>query len=116
MRTLTIDVTDLGGQAKLGDSVVLWKPDSAGSASAAGRIISTAPVTVRLVDGKAAVPDVEPGPMRVHLRCRGLESTAPVTVTVPDGTGTVTLRSLFESQFEYSPPVVSSVQQAADNA
>ena len=116
MITLTIDVTDLGGQAQPGDSVVLWKPAPAGSASAAGRVISTAPVTVRLVDGKATVPDVEPGNMRVLLQCRGMESQGPISVVVPDSTGTVTLRSLMESQFEYSPPVVSAVQQAADNA
>ena len=116
MMTLTIDVTDLGGQAQPGDSVVLWKPAPAGSASAAGRVISTAPVTVRLVDGKATVPDVEPGNMRVLLQCRGMESQGPIDVVVPDGSGTVTLRSLIESQFEYSPPVVSAVQQAADNA
>lgn len=114
MRNVVIDITDLGGNAHPEDRVVLWKPTAAGSASTAGRIISTAPVTVKLVAGKATVEDVEPGPMRVLLQCRGVESTGPVTVTVPDGAGPVTLRSLFESQFEYSPPVVSAVQAAVD--
>src|SRR5690625_7721794 len=54
--------------------------------------------------------------MRVLLQCRGVESQGPIDVTVPDGTGTVTLRSLIDSQFEYSPPIVSAVQEAAANA
>ena len=116
MVNISIDVTDLGGEARPGDKVVLWKPAAAGSATHAGRVISTAPVDVFLTNGKATVPDVEPGDMRVLLQCRGVESQGPIPVVVPDGTGTITLRSLIESQFEYSPPIVSAVQQAADNA
>ena len=116
MVNISIDVTDLGGEARPGDKVVLWKPAAAGSATHAGRVISTAPVDVFLTNGKASVPDVEPGSMRVLLQCRGVESQGPIDVTVPDGTGTVTLRSLVESQFEYAPPIVSAVQEAADNA
>ena len=116
MVNISIDVTDLGGEARPGDKVVFWRPRMGGSATHAGRVISTAPVTVFLTDGKATVSDVEPGEMTVLLQCRGVESQGPVTVGVPDGSGTVTLRSLIESQFEYSPPIVSAVQQAADNA
>ena len=116
MVNISIDVTDLGGEARPGDKVVLWKPAAAGSATHAGRVISTAPVDVFLTNGKATVPDVEPGDMRVLLQCRGVESQGPIPVTVPDGDHTVTLRSLIESQFEYSPPIVSAVQEAADNA
>lgn len=116
MVNISIDVTDLGGEARPGDKVVLWKPAAAGSSGHAGRVISTAPVDVFLTNGKATVPDVEPGDMRVLLQCRGVESQGPIDVVVPDGTGTVTLRSLIESQFEYSPPVVSAVQQAANRA
>src|SRR5690625_1403398 len=116
MVNISIDVTDLGGEARAGDKVVLWKPAAAGSSTHAGRVISTAPVDVFLTNGKATVPDVEPGSMRVLLQCRGVESQGPIDVTVPDGTGTVTLRSLIESQFEYAPPIVSAVQEAAANA
>ena len=116
MVNISIDVTDLGGEARPGDKVVLWKPAAAGSATHAGRVISTAPVDVFLTNGKASVPDVEPGDMRVLLQCRGVESQGPIDVTVPDGNGTVTLRSLIESQFEYAPPIVSAVQEAAANA
>ena len=116
MVNISIDVTDLGGEARPGDKVVLWKPAAAGSATHAGRVISTAPVDVFLTNGKATVSNVEPGDMRVLLQCRGVESQGPIPVTVPDGTGTVTLRSLIEAQFEYSPPIVSAVQEAADNA
>ena len=116
MVNVSIDVTDLGGEARPGDKVVFWRPRMGGSATHAGRVISTAPVTVFLTDGKATVSDVEPGEMTVLLQCRGVESQGPVDVTVPDGTGTVTLRSLIEAQFEYAPPIVSAVQEAADNA
>ena len=116
MVNISIDVTDLGGEARPGDKVVLWKPAAAGSSTHAGRVISTAPVDVFLTNGKATVSNVEPGDMRVLLQCRGIESQGPIPVTVPDGDRTVTLRSLIESQFEYSPPIVSAVQEAADNA
>ena len=116
MVNVSIDVTDLGGEARPGDKVVLWRPRMGGSATHAGRVISTAPVTVFLTDGKATVSDVEPGEMTVLLQCRGVESQGPITVGVPDGNGTVTLRALLESQFEYAPPIVSAVQEAASNA
>ena len=116
MVNVSIDVTDLGGEARPGDKVVFWRPRVGGSATHAGRVISTAPVDVFLTNGKATVPDVEPGDMRVLLQCRGVESQGPIPVTVPDGDHTVTLRSLIESQFEYAPPIVSAVQEAADNA
>ena len=116
MVNVFIDVTDLGGEARPGDKVVFWRPRMGGSATHAGRVISTAPVTVFLTDGKATVSDVEPGEMTVLLQCRGVESQGPVTVGVPDGNHTVTLRALLESQFEYAPPIVSAVQEAAANA
>lgn len=116
MVNISIDVTDLGGEAHPGDKVIFWRPRVGGSATHAGRVISTAPHTVLLEDGTATVPDVEPGEMRVLLQCRGFESQEPIPVVVPDSTGVVTLRALIESQFEYSPPIVSAVQQAADNA
>src|SRR5699024_11829251 len=110
MVNVSIDVTDLGGTAKPGDKVVLWKPAAAGSATHAGRVISTAPVDVFLTDGKATVSNVEPGDMRVLLQCRGIESQGPIPVTVPDGDHTVTLRSWMEAQVECSRPVWSAVQ------
>ena len=116
MVNVSIDVTDLGGEARPGDKVVFWRPRMGGSATHAGRVISTAPVTVFLTGGKATVSDVEPGEMTVLLQCRGVESQGPVTVGVPDGDHTVTLRALLESQFEYAPPIVSAVQEAAANA
>ena len=61
MVNISIDVTDLGGEARPGDKVVFWRPRMGGSATHAGRVISTAPVTVFLTDGKATVSDVEPG-------------------------------------------------------
>ena len=83
MVNVSIDVTDLGGEARPGDKVTLWAPRVAGSATRAGGVVSTAPVTVFLNNGKATVPDVEPGSMRVLLQCRGVESQGPIDVTVP---------------------------------
>ena len=64
MVNISIDVTDLGGEARAGDKVTLWSPRVAGSAFRAGGVVSTAPVTVFLTNGKATVPNVEPGDMR----------------------------------------------------
>src|SRR5699024_8534501 len=116
MVNISIDVTGLGGEARPGDKVVFWRLRMGGSASHAGRVFSTAPVTLFLTDVKAKVSDVVRGEMTVLLQCRGVESQGPVTVGVPDGNGTVTLRALLESQFEYAPSIVSAVQEAASNA
>lgn len=115
MADLLIDVTDLGGKAHPEDRVVLWKPALQGSAENIGRVISTASVTVKLRDGKAAVSGIEPGDMMVLLQCRGIESQGPIKVVVPEGGTTITLRGLLESQFDYEPPVISAVQSAVDN-
>lgn len=114
MANLLIDVTDLGGEALPGDKVVLWKPEIRGSAKDIGRVVSTAPVTATLHDGKATVTDVEPGDMRVLLQCRGVELQGPIDVVVPDMDATITFRSLLESQYDYEPPIVSAVQNAVD--
>ena len=56
MVNISIDVTDLGGEARPGDKVVFWRPRMGGSATHAGRVISTAPVTVFLTEiGRAHV-------------------------------------------------------------
>lgn len=54
MRTLTIDVTDLGGQAQPGDSVVLWKPAPAGSVLAVQAKSSHGNAWNRQINGASA--------------------------------------------------------------
>ena len=114
-RTLTIDVTDAVGQSHPGDYVLIEVPRARGSADAVGRIIHTAPYRIDLVDGVGQAR-VEPGPLLVTFRCRNRRDSAPVEVIVPTGTGNITLRSLMEMKFTFTPPVVSAVQAAADRA
>src|SRR5699024_1497183 len=60
--------------------------------------------------------NVVPTWMRDLVQRGYVYSQVPITCTDRYGDHTVTLRSLIECQFEYSPPIVSAVQEAADNA
>lgn len=110
MRTLNINIADVGGVAEPGDEVVVWAPRVRGSAENTQAVVSTAPRYVALVAGKATI-EVEPGPLMLQLRCRGFMDTAPRELTVPTGSGALTLRSLIDSTEVYTPPVMSSLQQ-----
>ena len=116
MKTLLIDVADFGGEWSEDDFLYLYAPRLRGSAGTAGRVISTAKRREPLSRGKASISNVEPGPLVVEFHCRNIRAGYRVEVVIPDGTGSVTLRSVMESQFTYSPPVVSAVQRSADKA
>lgn len=116
MKTLSIDVADFGGKWHEDDFVYLYAPRLRGSAGTAGRVISTAKRREPLSRGKASISNVEPGPLVVEFHCRNIRAGYRAEVVIPDGTGSVTLRSVMESQFTYSPPVVSAVQRSADKA
>ena len=55
MRTLIIDLRDVGGKPHPEDYVLLQAPALRGSVESTGVIIMTAPVRVDLLDGKAEV-------------------------------------------------------------
>ena len=116
MKTLLIDVADFGGEWSEDDFLYLYAPRLRGSAGTAGRVISTAKRREPLSRGKASISNVEPGPLVVEFHCRNIRAGYRAEVVIPDGTGSVTLRSVMESQFTYSPPVVSAVQRSADKA
>lgn len=115
MRTLTIDLLDVGGKPREGDYVLLQAPLLRGSAENAGAVIMTAPLRVDLQAGKGQAK-VEPGPLLVQIRSRSLRDAAPFEVTIPNGEGVVTLRSCMERQFRYQPLVETAVSKAADRA
>lgn len=116
MRNLSIDVADFGGEWSEEDFLYLYAPRLRGSAGTAGRVVSTAKRRVKLTRGQATINNVEPGPLVVEFHCRNIRAGYREEVIIPDGTGVITLRSVMESQFTYSPPVVSAVQRSADKA
>jgi len=114
MRTLTIDVKDVGGTASIGDSVVIRSP-AVRASETSGRLVSPTPIVVALNNGVGEA-QVEPGPLLVQFRCRNVSNTAPIEVTVPAGTGRITLRELIEQHIKYEPAVIQGAQKAARDA
>lgn len=115
MRTLIIDLRDVGGKPHPEDYVLLQAPALRGSADFTGAVIMTAPVKVDLTDGKAEV-QVESGPLLVQIRTQSVRGSAPFEVVVPEGTGPVSLRTCMERSFQYQPSVESAVAADADRA
>ena len=115
MRTLIIDLRDVGGKPHPEDYVLLQAPALRGSVESTGVIIMTAPVRVDLLDGKAEV-EVEPGPLLVQIRTKSVRDSGPLEVVVPEGTGPVSLRTCIERSFQYRPAVESAVAADADRA
>lgn len=114
MRTLTIDVKDVGGTASIGDSVVIRSP-AVRASETSGRLVSPTPIVVALNNGVGEA-QVEPGPLLVQFRCRNVSNTAPIEVTVPAGTGRITLRELIEQHIKYEPAVIQGAQKAERDA
>lgn len=114
MTTVVINVGDFGAQSQPGDAVILAAPAFRESHSGT-TLVSTAPRRVELVNGNATVDGVEPGPLLVAFHCRNIRDSSPKQVIVPDN-GTVTLSELMRSTFNYTPPIVGNVGEAADNA
>ena len=115
MRTLIIDLRDVGGKPHPEDYVLLQAPALRGSADFTGAVIMTAPVRVDLADGKAEA-QVESGPLLVQIRTQSVRGSAPFEVVVPEGTGPVALRTCMERSFQYRPSVESAVAADADRA
>ena len=115
MRILTINITDVGGNPRDGDYVLLQAPLLRGSSDRAGAVVMTAPMRVDLRNGVAQAP-VESGPLLVQIRSRSLRDSEPFEVTVPNGSGPVTLRACMEKKFRYQPLVETAVARNADRA
>ena len=114
MRTLTIDVKDVGGTASIGDSVVIRSP-AVRASETSGRLVSPTPIVVALNNGVGEA-QVEPGPLLVQFRCRNVSNTEPIEATVPAGTGRITLRELIEQHIKYEPAVIRGAQKAERDA
>ena len=98
MTHITIDVHDVAGGTREGDTVAFWAPSyRAGSDDS---LISTDRVEVELVDGKGEV-DLEPG--QVFVEVRTLISQTPALVIVPDTDVTVELGELMEHPIYTGP-------------
>lgn len=98
MTHITIDVHNVAGGTRPGDTVAFWAPSyRAGSDDS---LISTDRVEVELVDGKGEV-DLEPG--QVFVEVRTLVSQTPALVIVPDTDVTVELGELMEHPIYTGP-------------
>lgn len=98
MTHITIDVHNVAGGTREGDTVAFWAPSyRAGSDDS---LISTDRVEVELVDGKGEV-DLEPG--QVFVEVRTLVSQTPALVIVPDTDVTVELGELMEHPIYTGP-------------
>lgn len=112
MTLIKINVVDVAGGYHPGDRVLLRAPSIRGDGSA---VISTAWRPVGLQGDGTGSETVSPGPLEVQLDCKGMAESRPILVIVPDQES-VTLRSLLEDDFVYTPPVVSEVASLRDQA
>lgn len=106
MRTITIDLADIGADSNPGDLVIFQSPDVRESTTTPGRVVTPAPKLVYLNGGRATV-DLEEGPVRVSIRCRNVLESGPFESTVPAGEEPLSLALLLESTMQYTPAVQS---------
>lgn len=114
MSVLQINVADFGAKSEPGDRVILQAPYFRESQDG-GRVVSTAPQVVELTGGAATVNNVDPGPLLVSFDCRNIRDSEPREINVP-ATGTHKLSALLRAEYDYSPPVLSAVGDAAARA
>ena len=113
MVALKINLADVGGRPVSSTrAVFLSAPAHRPSVTVDGRVVTTTPYPVNIVNGLATVT-VEPGELVVEIRS-GLADSTPKRVTVPSDVEEVTLDDLLESAYVYDPPVVSLVKQYLD--
>ncbi len=98
MTHITIDVHNVAGGTREGDTVAFWAPSY--RAGHDDSLISTDRVEVELVDGKGEV-DLEPG--QVFVEVRTMVSQTPALVIVPDTDVTVELGELMEHPIYTGP-------------
>ena len=113
MTTLKINLADVGGRpVSATRAVFLSAPAHRPSVAVDGRVVTTTPYPVNVVNGLATVT-VEPGELVVEIRS-GLADSIPKRITVPDDDGEVTLQELLEDSFPYTPPQVSLFKKYRD--
>lgn len=102
MRTVTINVADVGINAEPGDHLIFSSPVTRLNAGETG-LTSTAPTTVYLTDGQGSI-GLDEGPLQVQFRCRGLRDTGPFYFTLPAGTGSMALSALLNNALTHTLP------------
>lgn len=115
MRNLSINLADVGGIPHEGDYVLLYAPRVRSSADASDGVVTTTPMKVTLSRGKATV-QVEPGPLMVQLRCKGLRDMEPFEVVIPEGAGEARLVDVMTTQYRYTPRGIAPLEAIAERA
>ena len=115
MRNLSINLADVGGIPHEGDYVLLYAPRVRSSTDASDGVVTTTPMKVTLSRGKATV-QVEPGPLMVQLRCKGLRDMEPFEVVIPEGAGEARLVDVMTTQYRYTPRGIAPLEAIAERA
>lgn len=100
MRTVTINIADIGGTAHPGDHVIFRSPVTRPRPD--GAIVSTGPTTVYLTNGRAQV-DLTEGPLSVTFRCRTITDSGPFDLHLDAGDSPITLATLMDGAYTAAP-------------
>ncbi|MBG9277542.1 hypothetical protein I4J10_10265 [Corynebacterium diphtheriae bv. mitis] len=112
MTLLKVSVNDIGITAVEGDTIRIYSPRFREWDK---KIISTAPLNIRLDKKGMGSKEVAPGDMRVEFRCRNFKDSRVFPVVVPDSREAVDLVDLLRGSFTFTEPVVSEVGRIRDD-
>lgn len=112
MTLLKVSVNDIGITAVEGDTIRIYSPRFREWDK---KIISTAPLNIRLDKKGVGSKEVAPGDMRVEFRCRNFKDSRVFPVVVPDSREAVDLVDLLRGSFTFTEPVVSEVGRIRDD-
>ncbi|MBG9282074.1 hypothetical protein [Corynebacterium diphtheriae] len=107
-----MSVNDIGITAVEGDTIRIYSPRFREWDK---KIISTAPLNIRLDKKGMGSKEVAPGDMRVEFRCRNFKDSRVFPVVVPDSREAVDLVDLLRGSFTFTEPVVSEVGRIRDD-
>ncbi|QGU03092.1 hypothetical protein CKALI_11240 [Corynebacterium kalinowskii] len=109
MTSIEISVLDFGMQSHEDDYVKIYSPVFRPTLDN-GAVVSTAPQIVRLVNGKATIPNAQPGILAIEFYCRNIVNSRPVVVTVPN-LPSVRLVDLMQSTYTWDAGVISAIDK-----
>ncbi|MES3668096.1 hypothetical protein QOZ01_02465, partial [Corynebacterium diphtheriae] len=112
MTLLKVSVNDIGITAVEGDTIRIYSPRFREWDK---KIISTAPLNIRLDKKGMGSKEVAPGDMRVEFRCRNFKDSRVFPVVVPDSREAIDLVDLLRGSFTFTEPVVSEVGRIRDD-
>ncbi|NKS17752.1 hypothetical protein GS490_15645 [Rhodococcus hoagii] len=113
MTDLHADITDIGGGRGDGYATMtstVLRPAN----SRPGTIAPVLSHTVKIVDGKFTMTNLDPGPAKLGIRMGAWDEEWPVNI--PDSSEPITFKTLLDNYIEHEPGVISEVRAHADRA